>query len=1019
LYTIYKRLSSLVLVVGLLVVIILPSSAPTTASQYPVPQISGCDILPYDNIWNVKIDNLPLDSRSTDYINTIGRYENFHMDFGSGLWEGARIGIPFKTVPGTQEKVRVTFRWPDESDTGRYPIPDNVPIEGGPNSDGDRHVLVVDRDNCILYELYNAWPQANGTWKADAGAIYDLSSNALRPAGWTSADAAGLPILPGLVRYSEVASGHITHALRFTVPETRNAYIWPARHFASDLTGMKYPPMGQRFRLKSTYDISGFSFQARVIARAMQEYGIILADNGSSWYVSGSPDERWNNDVLHELDVLTGANFEAVNVSSLMINPNSGQAKTDPPPTAPSNLSAAAVPPTQVNLTWVDNSDDETQFYIERTVLGSSNWKQIGTTAANLTSYSSTDLSCGTTYRYRVRAYRSSDGALSDYSNTADGTTQACAAPTLRDPADDTRLADETPTFLWRTVTGATQYRIMVDNNADFSSPLINRIRTVLNYTPETGLNDGRYYWRVRSGGAGDSWSGWSAAWSLIIDTRPPAVPTLVRPANGTTIHDATPTFEWQTSAGASLYQLRMDNNSDFSSPIIQLYTESTSYTRPTPLGDGTYYWRVRARDAAGNWSEWSSSRSFRIAAATVAPAPLSTETPLPTETLSSANLLTIESDDSAVIQAGSWTTHNTSYASSGRYIYSSGSMDDTLTLAFTGTQLDVIYVKHPALGSFVVEVDNVALMVVDSAATDSEFGARVSLSLPAGTHTVRIYPQSGTIAVDAFGLEALAEVPILPTATEWVLPTGTPIEQPTETPFMAETALPTAIPATEIPLPVGLPLIETFDSGNGWVAVGSWLFDLQMAHAGGAWFASSATRGQSSTLTAALPLDLRTAQNPELSFWQRADLSGGDTIAIDVSLDGGLSWQSLDQQVGAAFDWTQRTVSLNNYRGQIIQLRFRLDPLGEVPVGLTTVGWWIDDLTVLDVPIVPPTETLVPTQEPTSTPTETPIPTATETPVPPTETLVPTSTPTELPTATPEPSVEPIQNSTALPNDG
>jgi hypothetical protein len=231
--------------------------------------------------------------------------------------------------------VGVTFDYSDESDPGPYPIPPDAPIEGGSQSTGDRHVLVLDSGNCILYELFFAYPQPDGTWRAGSGAIFDLRSDALRPAGWTSADAAGLPILPGLVRFDEVASGEIKHALRFTAPQTRKSYIWPARHYASSLTGQQYPSMGQRFRLKADYDISSFSAETRVILAALKKYGMILADNGSSWYISGAPDPRWNNDVLHELGRVTGAAFEAVNESVFMVDPDSAYVHR---PATPVNL---------------------------------------------------------------------------------------------------------------------------------------------------------------------------------------------------------------------------------------------------------------------------------------------------------------------------------------------------------------------------------------------------------------------------------------------------------------------------------------------------------------------------------------------------------------------------------------------------------------------------------------------------------------------------------------------------------
>lgn len=290
------------------------------------PFLEGCPLLPADNIWNARVDQLPVDANSDAYIQTIGSDTHFHLDFGSGLWDGGPIGIPFNVVDANQPKTNVIFEYAGESDAGPYPIPSNPLIEGGPNSSGDRHILIIERGTCMLYELYNAYPSGGG-WQAGSGAIYNLRSNALRPAGWTSADAAGLPILPGLVRFDEIATGKITHAIRFTAPQTRRAYVWPARHFASTLTGQQYPPMGQRFRLKASFDIRPYEPQVQVILQAMKTYGIILADNGSAWYVSGVPDERWNNDILHNIDTLKGSDFEAVDVSSLMVDPNSGQVR--------------------------------------------------------------------------------------------------------------------------------------------------------------------------------------------------------------------------------------------------------------------------------------------------------------------------------------------------------------------------------------------------------------------------------------------------------------------------------------------------------------------------------------------------------------------------------------------------------------------------------------------------------------------------------------------------------------------
>jgi len=288
------------------------------------PTLSTCAVQPDDNIWNVRIDSLPVDASSDAYITTIGATTGLHPDFGSGTWNGGPIGIPFAIVDGFQEQVPVDFGYEDESDPGPYPIPENVPIEGGPGSSGDRHVLVLDSDRCLLYEMWNSWPQPDGSWYAGSGAIFDLASNALRPVGWTSADAAGLPILPGLVRYEEVVADEIRHAIRFTISQTRRAYVWPARHFASSSTDPNRPPMGQRFRLKATFDVTPYAPEIRVLLVAMQRYGLILADNGSNWYVSGVPDERWDNDLLHTLSSVKGADFEAVDCSSLMVDSDSG-----------------------------------------------------------------------------------------------------------------------------------------------------------------------------------------------------------------------------------------------------------------------------------------------------------------------------------------------------------------------------------------------------------------------------------------------------------------------------------------------------------------------------------------------------------------------------------------------------------------------------------------------------------------------------------------------------------------------
>jgi hypothetical protein len=284
-------------------------------------------VFPQNNIWNTPVDKLPVYSKSATYVNFLGASGTLHADFGSGLWQGQPMGIPYNTVPGTQAKVDITFQWGDESDHGPYPIPSNALIEGGNTSTGDRHVLVVDVDHWILYETGNSYLQADGSWKAGAGVVYDLSSNTLRTNGWTSADGAGLPIFPGLIRYDEVQAGAINHAIRMTVRAVQTNYVWPARHKISAPLNASAPPFGQRFRLKANYDISGYSSSIQVILKAFKKYGLIVADIGSDWFVSGTQDNRWDNDVLQTLSNVQGSAFEAVDAASLMVTSNSGEAK--------------------------------------------------------------------------------------------------------------------------------------------------------------------------------------------------------------------------------------------------------------------------------------------------------------------------------------------------------------------------------------------------------------------------------------------------------------------------------------------------------------------------------------------------------------------------------------------------------------------------------------------------------------------------------------------------------------------
>lgn len=290
--------------------------------------LNGGVPFPADNAWNRDVSHDPVDPDSDNLIASIGSSRGLHPDFGSQPYNGSPIGIPYVVVDGAQTRVAIHYTaYGDESDPGPFPIPGNAPIEGQASTSGtasgDRHVLVIDRDNQRLYELYNAWPQSDGSWNADSGAAFDLTSDTVRPAGqvgWTSADAAGLPIFPGLVRYDEVASGAIHHALRFTVSRSRAAYVPPAVHWASSSTSPDLPPMGMRVRLKASYVIpANFSAQSRVILQAMKTYGMIVADNGSNWFVSGAPDSRWNDDALvSELASVAGSNFEVVKMDGLV-----------------------------------------------------------------------------------------------------------------------------------------------------------------------------------------------------------------------------------------------------------------------------------------------------------------------------------------------------------------------------------------------------------------------------------------------------------------------------------------------------------------------------------------------------------------------------------------------------------------------------------------------------------------------------------------------------------------------------
>jgi hypothetical protein len=301
-----------VAVVGSVCLLLISAAGCDTTDQTTTDLgVEDLRIFPADNPWNTEIVDYPVHPRSDRFIAAIGADTGLHPDFGT-TWQGVPNGIPYTVVTANQVPVPIRFTaYGDESDPGPYPIPEDAPIEGGEDSDGDRHVIVVDRDGFMLYELYRAFKRAD-VWEAESGAKWDLTSNAVRPKYWTSADAAGLPIFPGLVRFDEVQSGRIDHALRFTVGRSQRGFVFPARHFASNSSNPDLPPMGLRLRLKAGVDLSGFSPSNRVILQALKEYGMFVADNGGDWYISGAPDTRWNDEDLAELRRIRGRDFEVV-----------------------------------------------------------------------------------------------------------------------------------------------------------------------------------------------------------------------------------------------------------------------------------------------------------------------------------------------------------------------------------------------------------------------------------------------------------------------------------------------------------------------------------------------------------------------------------------------------------------------------------------------------------------------------------------------------------------------------------
>jgi len=347
--------------------------------------LNGFRPFPADNAWNQDISAAAVDPNSDAIINFIGSSVGLHPDFGAGQYQGSSMGIPYAVVSGSQSLVGINFTaYGDESDPGPMPIPANAQIEGYPNpGDGDRHVLVIDNGNCFLYELYSAYPNNDGSWNAGSTAVWDLQNDELRPWTWTSADAAGLPIFAGLIRYDEVAAGKIQHAIRFTLPQTRAAMVPPASHWASNSSNPLAPPMGMRMRLKASYDISGFSATVQVILTALQKYGIILADNGSAMYLSGAPDDHWNNDDLHTLSQVPASAFEVVKMNPIYTASNVPQGAA--PAIGSFTASATSVSSgTQVTLSW---KADSASYYVLTPQIGAVRGTSVTVTPSQTTTY--------------------------------------------------------------------------------------------------------------------------------------------------------------------------------------------------------------------------------------------------------------------------------------------------------------------------------------------------------------------------------------------------------------------------------------------------------------------------------------------------------------------------------------------------------------------------------------------------------------------------------------------------------
>ncbi|MCZ7539803.1 MAG: M6 family metalloprotease domain-containing protein [Anaerolineae bacterium] len=582
-------------------------------------------------------------------------------------------------------------------------------------------------------------------------------------------------------------------------------------------------------------------------------------------------------------------------------------------------------------------------------------------------------------------------------------------APTLVSPANGTPTNDNTPTFTWGAVTGATSYRIQVSKSATFASTVVNSTKSSTTHTPATALADGLYYWRAQAKGADGIWGLWSAVWTVTVDTVAPAKPTLLSPETKSILNTGQPALDWSDVADAAHYELQIDNLSTFGSPEVFITVTPSAYTVTPPLPNGKYFWRVRTYDLAGNKSGWTSARSFTL---TYAPAPPEMATPTPTPTLaltletpvSGPGLIEAESD--GVGRSGAWTAHETAAASGGSYLYSSGSSEDALSLTFQGAQVSVIYVQHPALGVIVVEIDGAPIQLLDSAAPESVFGVQATFVLAEGQHTLRVYPMMGTIALDAFlveaGLtptltpEATAEVPATPDAELTTEPTAELPPEPTIEPTVEPTATPPPLlTPTPTVTPDALTLIIEAESVNV-LPSGLWTRVESLVASGGAYLMSS---GQEAREPDALTLvfsgarvEVIYATGPALGKFI-VEVDGVPVQLVDARADLPDFAARLAFPLGAG----QHTLRLVASEGVIAVDAFVV-PL-EVFLPAT--------------PIQPPAAT--PTEPPTLTPTATPLPTEVPpTPEPPTATPLPPEPPTATPLPTEPPPPEPTEGANA-----